>query len=137
MSLNVTTIGFDADDTLWHNERFFQLTQARFAGLLSEFCEATDLMEKLLQAEKRNIIKYGFGIKGFVLSMIETALEVTHNEVSGGVIAELIEALGVSSMKSSTEVAVRLEVPERVEELEGVGIFPPIAKVLFPAEALD
>lgn len=92
MSLNVTTIGFDADDTLWHNERFFQLTQARFAGLLSEFCEATDLMEKLLQAEKRNIIKYGFGIKGFVLSMIETALEVTHNEVSGGVIAELIEA---------------------------------------------
>ena len=92
MSLNVTTISFDADDTLWHNERFFQLTQARFAGLLSEFCEATDLMEKLLQAEKRNIIKYGFGIKGFVLSMIETALEVTHNEVSGGVIAELIEA---------------------------------------------
>ena len=69
MSLNVTTISFDADDTLWHNERFFQLTQARFAGLLSEFCEATDLMEKLLQAEKWNIIKYGFGIKGFVLSM--------------------------------------------------------------------
>ena len=94
MSLNVTTIGFDADDTLWHNERFFQLTQARFAGLLSEFCEATDLMEKLLQAEKRNIIKYGFGIKGFVLSIIETALEVTHNEVSGGMIAELIEAGG-------------------------------------------
>jgi putative hydrolase of the HAD superfamily len=49
-------------------------------------------MEKLLQAEKWNIIKYGFGIKGFVLSMIENALEVTHNQVSRDVIAELIEA---------------------------------------------
>ena len=53
--------------------------------LNSEFCEATDLMEKLLQAEKWNI-------KGFVLSMIENALEVTHNQVSRDVIAELIEA---------------------------------------------
>jgi len=48
MSLNVTTIGFDANDTLRHNERFFQLTQAHFAGLLSGFCKATDLMENLL-----------------------------------------------------------------------------------------
>jgi len=48
MSLNVTTIGFDANDTLWHNGRFFQLTKAHFAGLHSESCEATDLMENLL-----------------------------------------------------------------------------------------
>ena len=67
MSLKVTTIGFDADDTLWHNERFFQLTQVRFAAMLSEFCDAPDLLDKLLQAEKRNIKQYGFGIKGFVL----------------------------------------------------------------------
>ena len=92
MSLKVTTIGFDADDTLWHNERFFQLTQARFAAMLSEFCDAPDLLDRLLQAERRNIKQYGFGIKGFVLSMIETALDVTNNQVSGEVIAELIEA---------------------------------------------
>jgi putative hydrolase of the HAD superfamily len=91
MSLNVTTIGFDADDTLWHNERFFQQMQTRFAVLLSEFCTAPNLMVKLLQAEKRNITEYGFGIKSFMLSMIETALEVTDNRVSGDIISELIE----------------------------------------------
>ena len=92
MSLKVTTIGFDADDTLWHNERFFQLTQARFAAMLSEFCDAPDLLDRLHQAERRNIKQYGFCIKGFVLSMIETALDVTNNQVSGKVVAELIKA---------------------------------------------
>jgi putative hydrolase of the HAD superfamily len=92
MSSKVTTIGFDADDTLWHNERFFQLTQARFAELLRDHCDEPDLMDALLQAEKRNIGKYGFGIKGFVLSMIETALEVTKHQVPASVIAELIDA---------------------------------------------
>ena len=92
MSPKVTTIGFDADDTLWHNERFFKLTQARFATILAQHSDAPDLMDALLQAEKRNIGQYGFGIKGFVLSMIETALDVTNHQVPGKVIAELIEA---------------------------------------------
>ena len=88
----LTTICFDADDTLWHNERFFQLTQERFAGLLSDYVEAGHLAERLLEAERRNLGHYGFGIKGFVLSMIETALEVTENKVPGEVVAELIVA---------------------------------------------
>jgi putative hydrolase of the HAD superfamily len=92
MSNTITTIAFDADDTLWHNERFFQLTQDRFATLLADHMDGPDLMAVLLKAERRNILHYGFGIKGFVLSMIETALEVTHNSVPGTVIAELIEA---------------------------------------------
>lgn len=92
MSPKVTTIGFDADDTLWHNERFFHLTQERFATILAPHCDTPDLMGVLLQAEKRNIGKYGFGIKGFVLSMIETALEVSQQQVPGHVIAELIDA---------------------------------------------
>lgn len=92
MSPKVTTIGFDADDTLWHNERFFQLTQARFASILAPHCDTPDLMDALLQAEKRNIGQYGFGIKGFVLSMIETALHVSKHQVPGTVIAELIDA---------------------------------------------
>lgn len=86
------TIGFDADDTLWHNEQFFRITQERFAELLADFAEKDHLGERLLAAERRNLGHYGFGIKGFVLSMIETALEVTENRVPGEVVAELIGA---------------------------------------------
>ncbi|SEJ21087.1 putative hydrolase of the HAD superfamily [Pseudooceanicola nitratireducens] len=92
MAQNLTVVGFDADDTLWHNERFFQLTQDRFATLLADHAEPDHLAERLLAAERRNIGHYGFGIKGFVLSMIETALEVTDKRVPGEVIAELIAA---------------------------------------------
>ncbi|MCA0908607.1 HAD family hydrolase [Ruegeria marisrubri] len=92
MTDKLTTIGFDADDTLWHNERFFQLTQAHFAELLADHADQDHLMERLLAAEKRNIRHYGYGIKGFVLSMIETALEVTDDRVPASVIRQLIEA---------------------------------------------
>ncbi|MEW2918083.1 HAD family hydrolase [Ruegeria sp. ANG10] len=92
MGQNLTTIGFDADDTLWHNERFFQLTQAYFADLLADHAERDHLMESLLAAEKRNIRHYGYGIKGFTLSMIETAIEVTDDRVPASVIRQLIEA---------------------------------------------
>lgn len=87
----MVTIAFDADDTLWHNERFFRLTQDRFAELLSDHAPRDDLDARLLDAERRNIGRYGFGIKGFVLSMIETAIEVTHQKVQASVIAELIQ----------------------------------------------
>ncbi|NOD37069.1 MULTISPECIES: HAD family hydrolase [unclassified Ruegeria] len=92
MTKKLTTIGFDADDTLWHNERFFQLTQAHFAELLADHTDRDHLMERLLAAEKRNIRHYGYGIKGFVLSMIETAIEVTEDRVPASVIRQLIEA---------------------------------------------
>ncbi|WP_170388044.1 HAD family hydrolase [Ruegeria atlantica] len=92
MGQNLTTIGFDADDTLWHNERFFQLTQGHFTDLLADHAERDHLLERLLEAEKRNIRHYGYGIKGFVLSMIETAIEVTEDRVPASVIRQLIEA---------------------------------------------
>ncbi|WP_425091437.1 HAD family hydrolase [Tropicimonas sp. S265A] len=92
MPNSLTTIAFDADDTLWQNEQFFRLTQARFAELLRNYTEEDHLMDRLLEAEHRNLGHYGFGIKGFVLSMIETALEVTDHKVSGEVIAELLAA---------------------------------------------
>lgn len=88
----LTTIGFDADDTLWHNEAFFRITQSRFAELLADFTDGDHLEERLLAAEQRNIGHYGFGVKGFVLSMIETAIEVTQGRVSAHVIAELMDA---------------------------------------------
>ena len=89
---NLTTIGFDADDTLWQNEHFFQMTQARFAELLGEYADPDHLNERLLEAEKRNIQHYGFGIKGFVLSMIETAIEITEDRVPARIIRKIIEA---------------------------------------------
>lgn len=88
----LTTIGFDADDTLWHNERFFKLTQNHFTALLADHAEPEHLSTRLLEAEKRNIEHYGFGIKGFTLSMIETAIEVTKGKVPAEIIAEILEA---------------------------------------------
>lgn len=92
MAGSLTTIGFDADDTLWHNERFFRITQDRFAELLTDHTDRDHLAERLLAAERRNLGQYGYGIKGFVLSMIETAIEVTDRQVPASVIAELMEA---------------------------------------------
>jgi len=90
--MKITTIGLDADDTLWHNERMFHLTQDRFAALLAEHAEKDHLSARLLDAERRNLGHYGFGVKGFVLSMIETAIEVTEGRVPGHVIADIMAA---------------------------------------------
>jgi putative hydrolase of the HAD superfamily len=88
----LTTIGFDADDTLWQNEQFFRLTEDRFVALLGEHGEAAEISGRLLEAEERNLGLYGFGIKGFTLSMIETAIEVTRGQVSAAVIGEILAA---------------------------------------------
>jgi len=92
----IDTIGFDADDTLWHNERFFRITQARFAELLQDHTplemDPAALDRSLLAAERRNLGRYGYGVKGFTLSMIETAIEVTEQKVPARVIQDLIEA---------------------------------------------
>ncbi|QYX57311.1 HAD family hydrolase [Roseovarius sp. SCSIO 43702] len=89
--VKLTTVGFDADDTLWHNERFYRLTQERFAELLAPYTNADRLIERLQTSERRNLGHYGFGIKGFVLSMIETAVDVTGGRVPGHVIGTLLE----------------------------------------------
>lgn len=114
MDNKLTTIAFDADDALWHNERFFQLTQAHFAQLLADHAERDHLMERLLAAEKRNIQHYGYGIKGFVLSMIETAIEVTEDRVPASVIRQLIDA-GQEMLAHPIEL-----LPHAREAVEGV-----------------
>lgn len=88
----ISIIGFDADDTLWQNEAFFRLTQERFAALLADHAEPAHLGARLLAAERRNLGHYGYGVKGFVLSMIETAIEVTEGRVPAAVIAEIMAA---------------------------------------------
>ena len=92
MTAKLTTIGFDADDTLWQNEQFFRMAQQRFASLLADYGAPDHLSDYLQAAEKRNLGRYGFGIKGFVLSMIETAIEVSHGQVSAPVIGDLLAA---------------------------------------------
>ncbi|KQV32291.1 HAD family hydrolase [Rhizobium sp. Root1203] len=87
----LTTIGFDADDTLWQNEQYYRLTEAHFTELLSDFAEGPKISERLLEAEKRNLRHYGFGIKGFTLSMIETAIEVTEGKIPAAVIARILD----------------------------------------------
>lgn len=97
------TIGFDADDTLWHNERGFRLTQERFAQMLANVADPAHLQQRLLAAEHRNLKVYGFGVKGFVLSMIETAIEVSDGDVPSETIAELL-AMGRSMLADPVEL---------------------------------
>jgi putative hydrolase of the HAD superfamily len=92
MPLSVTTIGFDADDTLWENEQFFRSSEKHFANLLAPYTDIADLPKRLLEVEKRNLESYGFGIKGFTLSLVETAVEVTEGRVPAKVIAEILDA---------------------------------------------
>jgi putative hydrolase of the HAD superfamily len=99
----LTTIGFDADDTLWQNEAAFRLTQDRFTALLADYAAPDHLHERLLAAERRNLGHYGFGVKGFTLSMIETAIEVTEARVPAAVIAELVAA-GREMLEHPTEL---------------------------------
>ncbi|HEY8595901.1 MAG TPA: HAD family hydrolase [Devosiaceae bacterium] len=108
----LTAIGFDADDTLWHNERFFRWTTQRFVELLDGHAEPDHVSGRLLDAERRNIRHYGFGIKGFTLSMIETAIEVSGGEVPSGVIGEIL-ALGRDMLAHPVET-----LPHAAETLE-------------------
>ncbi len=110
------TLGFDADDTLWQNEQFFRLTEARFTELLADFAEADHLTERLLAAERRNLARYGFGIKGFTLSMIETAIEVTEGRVPAATIGAILDA-GREMLTHPVETLPH--VPDTLERLAG------------------
>ncbi len=84
-------IGFDADDTLWHNETLFALTQARFRDLLAPYGDAEQIDAQLYATESRNLVHFGYGIKGFTLSMIETAVELTEGRIEGAAIGKILD----------------------------------------------
>ncbi|MFN3558027.1 MAG: HAD family hydrolase [Brevundimonas sp.] len=90
--MSITTIGLDADDTLWHNETLFRLTHARFVELLAEHGDEAVIETRLAETEKRNLRLYGYGVKGFTLSMIETAMELTGGEAPPSVVREILAA---------------------------------------------
>jgi len=90
--MRITTVGFDADDTLWHNESLFRLTQERFRALMAPVAAPEVLDAKLAEVERRNLALYGYGVKGFTLSMIETAMEVTGHHAPSPIVAEILAA---------------------------------------------
>ncbi|MCA3559992.1 MAG: HAD family hydrolase [Aestuariivirga sp.] len=112
----LSTIAFDADDTLWQNETFFRLTEQRFAELLSGHGAHEVIAAKLLEAERRNLRFYGFGVKGFTLSMIETAVEVTNGQVSASVIAEIL-SFGRQMLQNPVETLPHVK--DTLDELAG------------------
>ena len=83
-------IGFDADDTLWHNESIFEATHERFRALLAQYHDAATVDRTLLATEMRNLELYGYGVKGFTLSTIETAIELTAGKISADEIMQII-----------------------------------------------
>jgi putative hydrolase of the HAD superfamily len=83
-------IAFDADDTLWHNETLFQATAREFAALLAGYHPSEWIQERLFATEMKNLRHFGYGIKGFTLSMIETALELTEGRVTGAEIKTIL-----------------------------------------------
>lgn len=110
----LTTIGFDADDTLWQNQSFYNLTEERFAALLADYADPQLLGKRLLEVERRSLKLYGFGIKGFILSMVETALEVTEERVPGSVIAQILD-IGREMLAHPVEI-----LPDVVETIGGL-----------------
>ncbi|CAN7603927.1 HAD family hydrolase [Phenylobacterium sp. LjRoot225] len=90
--MRITTVGLDADDTLWHNETIFRLTQDRFRALMGEVAAPEELDARLAAVERRNLALYGYGVKGFTLSMIETAMELTGNEAPARLVADILAA---------------------------------------------
>lgn len=84
-------IAFDADDTLWHNETLFTMTQDKFAALLAPYHDDAWIRQKLYETEIRNLAYYGYGVKGFTLSMIETAIELSEGRISGSELKNLLD----------------------------------------------
>ncbi|MDA3779598.1 MAG: HAD family hydrolase [Bacteroidales bacterium] len=87
---NIKIIGFDADDTLWDNEPYFRESEEKFCKLLAEFSSDKEIIKSLFKTEIDNLNIYGYGIKGFTLSMIETALTISNNTIPQVIINELI-----------------------------------------------
>ena len=79
---HIKVIGFDADDTLWVNETYFREAEEAFAQLLSDYETPNKIDQELFKIEIKNLDLYGYGVKSFILSMVEAALDISNNDVS-------------------------------------------------------
>lgn len=87
---NIKVIGFDADDTLWVNETYFREAELEFAKLLAPYETANKIDQELFKRQIENLPLYGYGIKGFILSMVENALEMSNNSISNTTIEAIL-----------------------------------------------
>lgn len=86
----IKVIGFDADDTLWVNETYFRDAEEKFASLLDGFETKNKIDQELFKMEMKNLDVYGYGVKGFMLSMIESALDLSNNTISQATISKIL-----------------------------------------------
>lgn len=107
-------IAFDADDTLWHNEPVYHEMQDRFLALLADYADPKTLEDALFQTEMRNLKYFGYGSKSFILSMIETAVQVSGEQVPAQTIAKLVD---YAREMAQAEVRLLDHVHETVESL--------------------
>lgn len=105
---SISTIAFDADDTLWVNETYFRDTEARFAALLDRFETQNTLDQQLFLKEMQNLPVYGYGIKGFMLSMVECAIEISNGNVSTAEIQSIL-AMGKEMIERPVELLPGIE----------------------------
>ena len=96
-------LGFDADDTLWHNETIFEKVHERYRALLAQYHDAATVDRTLFATEMRNLELYGYGVKGFTLSAIETAIQLTGGKIRADEIQQLIE-LGRAMLEHPVEL---------------------------------
>ncbi|HEU5290452.1 MAG TPA: HAD family hydrolase [Cyclobacteriaceae bacterium] len=99
----IKIIAFDADDTLWHNEHYFQQSEQKFCELLEDYLPQHTVQRELLKTEIENISLYGYGIKAFMLSMIETAIRISDGTVKMGRIEKMI-AIGKELLDKPVEL---------------------------------
>jgi putative hydrolase of the HAD superfamily len=114
--MNIKVIAFDADDTLWVNEPYFRQTEERFCELLSDYLSRHDLERELLRIEIENLGLYGYGIKGFILSMIEAAMKITNDMLTIDVVKQIMD-LGKQMLNQPIELLDGVE--EVLEALKG------------------
>ncbi|WP_293304965.1 HAD family hydrolase [Pedobacter sp. UBA5917] len=108
MKNTITVIAFDADDTLWVNEPYFRETEEQFASLLEDFMPRHSIMAELYKTEMANLPLYGYGIKGFMLSMLETSLKITSAKIDP-IIVEKILDLGKEMLNKPVELLEGVE----------------------------
>lgn len=87
----IKAIAFDADDTLWENEPYFRKNEAKFAKIVKDYIPEEEAINKIYEVEIRNIPMYGYGVKAFILSLIECIMEITNNKATPEQINQIIE----------------------------------------------
>ncbi|WP_411031806.1 HAD family hydrolase [Spongiimicrobium sp. 3-5] len=113
---NIKVIGFDADDTLWVNETYFREAEEKFADLLENYETKNKIDQELFKMEMKNLELYGYGIKGFMLSMVESAMDISNNKVSKATIWEILN-LGKKMISHPVELLDGVE--EVLQKLSG------------------